>query len=335
MRKTYILLVSAIILAVIAIGAFTLIVQKPQEVAYPLTVKDALGREVVIQEKPQRIISMAPSITEILFALDLSDEIVGVDDYSNYPPQLFELIEAGKIERIGGFSTPNIEKIVALQPDIVFATGGVQAKFVYQLEELGLTTIALYGENISAVYRSIELAGIVTGKVEEAKTLIKELKEKIENISQLTKQADYKPKVLYIVWLDPLMSVGKRSFINDLIEAAGGENIFADLEKGYPVVSPEEIVVRDPDIIIVSGHAALVDYNKLISTLKEFPGLSEVKAMKEGEVYLLRGESNDIVVRAGPRIAVAVELFATIFYPEIMGKKLPNVIEKFLPESVE
>ena len=294
---------------------------------FPLTITDALGRVVVIPREPERIVSMAPSITETLFALNLGDKVVGVDQFSNYPPEVEELKKEGKIEVIGGFTTPSIEKIAALNPDLVIAVE-LQAPFVKILESLGINVIVVKSESITDIYTSITTIGQATGQMDKAQEVISDLKQKIRNVWEKTENISEKLKVIHIVWFKPLMVAGQKSYINDIVSMAGGINAFGDVTEAYPMVSPEAIIEVQPDVIIVSGHASPgKSPEEIIDYLKSLPGLADLKAVKEGRIYVLMDEAEDALVRPGPRVAVAIEIIAKILYPESFGlEEVPRVI---------
>lgn len=182
---------------------------------FPTIIVDALGREVIINSEPRRIVSMAPSVTEILFALGVGDRVVGVTSYCNYPPEVLDMVEAGKIEIIGGFIDPNIEKIVALKPDLVIGVT-LHERAVHLLESLGLTVIIVGNEDIDDIYRAIQLIGKAVGMFDHAIEIINGIKESIRDVWTKVLGAA-KPKVLIIVWLEPIWVVGKESYMNDLI----------------------------------------------------------------------------------------------------------------------
>lgn len=300
---------------------------------YPMIVTDALNRSVVILSEPRRVVSIAPSITEIVFAIGAGSKIVGVDDYSNYPPELLRLIDEGRVKRVGGFANPSIEAIVALSPDLVLATTGVQARVVLKLEKLGVTTVALPAEELQDVYYSILMVGRLLNSYEGAARLVREISANITAVAQKVSGAVHKPRVLFIVWPEPLFVVGGASWINDLIELAGGVNVFADVDQPYPMASPEQVVASDPEVIIVAHYEGFGTLDDFVAWASEKPGWANITAIAEGRVYLLRGAYNDVLVRPGPRVALALELLAVLIHPELFGvETLPNVVS---PETLE
>lgn len=300
---------------------------------YPMIVTDALNRSVVILSEPRRVVSIAPSITEIVFAIGAGSKIVGVDDYSNYPPELLRLIDEGRVKRVGGFANPSIEAIVALSPDLVLATTGVQARAVLKLEKLGVTAVALPAEGLQDVYYSILMVGRLLNSYESAARLVREISANITAVAQKVSEAVHKPRVLFIVWPEPLFVVGGASWINDLIELAGGMNVFADVDQPYPMASPEQVVASDPEVIIVAHYEGFKTLDDFVAWASKKPGWANITAIAEGRVYLLRGAYNDVLVRPGLRVALALELLAVLIHPELFGvESLPNVVS---PETLE
>jgi len=266
-----------------------------QQVKYPLMVTDDLGRNVTITKEPQRIISTAPSNTEVLFALGLGDRVVGVTEYCNYPPEAMEK------EKIGGFSTVSIEKVVALNPDIVFASDKTGEENIEKLENFGIAVVVLHPKDIEDALKNIELVGKITGAEENASKLVADMEER-STVEE--KIGGVKPKVLYVVWHDPLMSAGRDTFADDLITRAGGVNI-ADFE-GYKVISLEAVIKENPDVIIASmGHGDA--RNKTLEYVRGEQRLGITTAVKKDRVY---GIDTDLTGRAGPRIVDALEQFS-------------------------
>jgi len=270
---------------------------------------DDLGRSVQIDEVPRRIVSLAPANTEILFALGLGDRVVGVTEYCNYPT------EAGGKEKIGGFATPDLESIVALAPDLVLAGGIHQKEVIPGLEEMGLTVFALEPEDLAGIMESIRAVGLITGKETEASEVTAQMEGRLEAITDETKNVERTPRVLYVTWHDPLWSVGSGNMIHELIEKAGGENIFQDIT-GHTVVSLEAVLVRDPEAIIAcSGHGEAGD--KPFEWVKQETRLSVTAARRNNRVYEVDA---DLVSRYGPRAVDALEWFAYFIHPEIFDK---------------
>src|SRR4030065_350193 len=187
----------------------------------PGNIVDGLGRSVTIDKIPQRIVSLAPSNTEILFALGLGDKVVGVTEYCNYPQ------EAITKPKVGGFSNVDIEKVVSLEPDLVLATHIHGKTVIPALEKLGLTVVALTPTSLPEVLDSITVVGKITGQNKQATKLVSDLRSRIEAITDKTQtlSSNQKPRAFYITWHDPLMTAGSGTLADDVIANAGGQNI--------------------------------------------------------------------------------------------------------------
>jgi len=282
----------------------------PADEAAPPTIEitDQLGRTVKLDRTPLRIISLAPSNTEILFALGLGDKVVGVSDYCNYPP------EAQKKPSIGGFSTPNIEEVVALSPDLILATSIHEKRVIPQLEGKGLTVFALDPRTIDEVLESITLIGEVTGKREEASGLVAEMRNRIKAVTNKSDNLSEteKPRVFYAVWHDPLKTAGSDTRHHELIRMAGGINIAQDLT-GYAAITLEAIIEANPQVIIASvGMGTGEDLP--LQFVKTEERLRNMDARISNRIYDV---DVDLVGRPGPRIVAALEKFAEFIHPEL------------------
>ena len=282
----------------------------PVESVSPGAIVDDLGRSVSLEGMPQRIISLVPSNTEILFALGLGDKVVGVTEFCNYPAEVLDK------EKVGGFSTPDIEKIIALQPDLILA-GSIHAKeIIPALEERGLTVFALVPQSLDGILEDIRMVGKITGKGEEASKLVAQMEARIEAITDKTERLkpQERPRVFFITWHDPLKSMGSKSFPHELIEKAGGVNIFQDVEERNFQAEFETGVYCDPQVIIVTvGHAA--GEAKAFEWAKEEPRLKVTEAGKNSRIFPLDAG----LTRYGPRAVDALEQFAKFIHPEIFG----------------
>ena len=281
----------------------------PEPAAFPLTITDDLGRDVTVETKPQRIVSLAPSNTEILFAIGAGDQVVGVTTYCNYPP------EAQDREQIGGFSgkTISVEKIVALEPDLVFSVGEIQRPAIEALEQVDITVVALDPNDFDDVYATIELMGRLTGHEKDAAQIVADMKARVAAVQEriATIPEGERLTVFWETYDEPLMTVGTASFTHQLIELAGGLNIFADLTETYPQVNAEEVIKRNPAVIM--GADSMGD--KLTTELVgQRPGWGQVQAVQDGRIYLFNG---DMVSRTGPRLAQVLEEMARALYPDV------------------
>jgi iron complex transport system substrate-binding protein len=273
-----------------------------------VTITDDLGRTITLNTVPQRIVSMAPSVTEMLFAIGAENRVVGVTAYCNYPA------EADALPEIGGFSASSIsvEAIVGLQPDLVIAGSANQQSVVEQLEELELPVVVLAPDSFDAVYGSIRTVGTLTGNNSEAEQVVSSMRRRVAAVTDVvaTIPAAERPTVYWEVFNDPLMTSGPQTFIGQMIELVGATNIFADASEDYPTISSEAVIERDPEVII--GPASQ-EQPLTVAALSERPGWSVIEAIREERVYTLDG---DMLSRPGPRLADAIEALAQTLYPE-------------------
>jgi len=280
----------------------------PRPAPFPITVTDGLGREVTLEAAPGRVISLAPANTEILFAVGAGDQVVGVTEYCNYPP------EAQEREQIGGFSakTISVEAVVALEPDLVFSVGEIHQPVIEALEGVGIPVVALPATTFDDVYANLELVGRLTGHEEEAGQVVATMKARVEAVEVVVAgiPQEERPAVFWEVWDEPLMTAGPATFMGQVIEMAGGVNIFGDVTEDYPQISVEGVVDRNPALILGPDTHG----DKLTAEqVSERPGWGEIDAVREGRIHLIDG---DIVSRAGPRLADGLEAIVKVLYPE-------------------
>lgn len=266
------------------------------------TFTDELKRPVAIVENPQRIISLAPNITEMLFALSLGERVVAVTSYCDFPP------EAKTKEQIGDTLQPNLERIIALRPDLVVATTASQVeRLTRQLDQLSIPVYATNPRTVRDVPRSIRRLGEVSGARSQAEELAAKLEEHIRQVeTRVAGQA--KPRVLFVLQLGPLITVGRNTFINDLITLAGGASISGDQTTEYPQFSYETAVARAPEVIIapqLHGSGAL-DETEL---RRAFAGTPAVRNQRLVRV------NPDLTSRPGPRLIDGLEQLAQALHP--------------------
>lgn len=273
----------------------------------PVSAVDDAGREIRLEHPPTKIVSMAPSNTEILFAIGLGDRVVGVTNYDNYPP------EVSKIAKVGDFWTPDYEKIVSLAPDLVLAVGTPDSQLVKGLEAYGLKVFILQAATIDQVASDIELVGKVSGAEKQARKVAEETRARIQAVKAKVPEVGdaARPRVFWALD-DKLWTVGPGSFVDDLITSAGGRNVAASLGLPYGQFSLESLLEADPDVIIIPVLDPSVP-----EALSRLAGWDSLKAVKDGRVYQI---DPDIVSRPGPRIAQALEEVARLLYPDLFGK---------------
>jgi len=269
---------------------------------------DQGGRVVKLEKMPEKIISLSPSNTEIVFALGLEDKLVGVTTYCNYPEAALDK------PKVGGFSTVDIEKVVEIQPDLILVTRIHEAEVIPGLERLGLTVLYLYPKTLDEVLGAITLVGQCTGKEDVASQLVAELEGRIKAVTDKTANLTeaQKPRVFYAVRHDPLWTVGAGHRIHELIELAGGINIAQDLS-GSTTISLEAVIGANPQVII-AGRMGTAE--SALEFLKTDERLRDVDARISDQLYEV---DPNLIGRAGPRIVDALELLAKMIHPEIFG----------------
>ncbi len=271
---------------------------------FPVNVTDGLGRKVTIKSLPHRIISLAPSNTEILFALGLGDRVIGVTDYCNYPEQ------AKLKPRVSGYSTPDMEKLVNLAPDLILAESIHEKTVLPALESRGFAVLLLQARSIKEILDNINLVGIATGRAKTAEKLVTVLQNRIKAVAEKTESVpeNRRPRVLYAIWYDPIWTMGSGTYADDLITLAGGRNIYSsDFEKSR-VVSPESIVARNPQVILVSGMGT--SGQTIAQNLRQQPWMQTTDAVKNGHIYVI--SDADLIERPGPRIVDGLEEVARL-----------------------
>ncbi|AKG91553.1 ABC-type Fe3+-hydroxamate transport system, periplasmic component [Geoglobus ahangari] len=267
-----------------------------------VVVTDDFGHEVVINGTPERIVSLAPSNTEILFAIGAGDRVVGVTDYCNYPPEVVELKNQGKLTSVGGFSTVDVEKVISLDPDLVVASFGNGEEVIEVLRSYGIPVIATNPKDLDDVMKDILMIGRAVGEEQNATKLVEWMEEKIGEVKKKAEGYEERPTVAHILWNDPIYVSGNSTFTDNLIEIAGGVNAFDDID-GWGIVSYEDLVARNPDIIIVNSGTGMGGEGDMLYKwiTSEFPDLS---AVKNGSVYMI---DSDIISRPSYRLVYALE----------------------------
>jgi iron complex transport system substrate-binding protein len=276
---------------------------------YPMTVVDDYGRTVTIDAEPQNIVSLAPSNTEILFALGLGDKVVGVTPFCDYPP------EAASKTSVGGpsGSTVNTETIITLNPDLILAADINGEDIVNTLEGLGFVVYAINSTDIADILNDTNNVGYITNAEAAAATLTGEMQDKIDAITSETGSLteEEKTETMHICWYDPIYVAGGGTYINDVIEKASGINIYDDLT-GWNMVDIESVIARNPETVIVTAMGGTSSSTwEWVNTETRIEGVS---ARVNGRVYY--AEANWIE-RAGPRIIDGLELVAEYLHPEI------------------
>lgn len=269
--------------------------------AFPLTVRDSSGASIVIEARPERIVSHSPAVTEILFAVGAGAQVAAVDEFSNYPQ------EAVALQQVR-YSDPDPEQGVALEPDLIIF-GSRQQGSVEAFRALGLPVfLTAEAATIESVLDDIMLIGRISGHAAEAEVLVAEMRGRINAIATKVADVTEGPTVFYEL-TDGLYTVAPESFIGGMLTLLKARNIAAGAETAYPQLTAEVVVERNPEVILLADG----DFGVSIETLKERPGWAKIAAVESGRVV---GVDPDISSRPGPRIVDALELFAKALYPD-------------------
>jgi len=265
---------------------------------YPVAIKDATGTEVIIKEEPRRIVSIVPSVTEMLYAVGLGDRLVGVTAWCTYPE------EAKKVDKVGDVNI-NIEAVLAKKPDLVVADTSMSGTTISKIRELGVKVLAIKADDIAGMLDALKLLGMAGGKEAQADALVASLSFRIEKVKAAIAKSKSRPSVFVEIWNEPLMTAGRGTYVDELIRLAGGRNI-AEGVTGWPVFSQETVIKENPYLII------LTNYNKAeVLTRKAW---SDLAAVRSGRVI----EANpDLLVRSGPRLVDGLEELAKLLHPEM------------------
>lgn len=268
-----------------------------------VVVMDDRGRELLLHEPPERIVSLIPAVTELLFALDAGDRLVGRTRYGTRPSG------ARGVPSVGEGVRPSLEAVLARAPDLVVLFHGVGNRRVLdRLEELGVPVLAVRHDGFADLERNVERLGAITGRDEEARVLSHVITCQLESVAR-TVDARPRLRVYYEVWGDPPVTVGGGSYLDSLIAVAGGRNVFGDLEAASPTVGLEAIVARQPEVVVRDGSrpggAPPPD---------ERPGWDALAAVRSGDVRTVDGE---LVHRLGPRVGRAAAVLAATLHPEL------------------
>jgi iron complex transport system substrate-binding protein len=279
---------------------------------------------------PKRIVSLSPSSTEILFAVGAGPKVVGVTDYCNYPYSLKARIEADELTRVGGYWNPSIETIVALKPDLVLVSTAkckvktneckvnckrrceITAQVAAQLRSLGLNVLTLGPHSMNDVLDNILLVGRESGNAAEASNLVEKLRQRIDTVAKKSKAMSHRPKVYFEVWNDPYVSVSSGTWIGDVINLAGGANIFGEAVSEWPIIDPEDIIQRNPDIIVFPVIPGVPRFWGSFEDVKKRLGWKSTNAVRNGNLYEI---PRDFISRPGPRLVEALEMLEKIIHP--------------------
>lgn len=269
---------------------------------------DETGREVRVPVPIERIVSLAPNLTEIVYALGQESRLVGVSDVCDYPP------EARQKPKVGSVVTPSIETIIQLRPDVVLGTtAGNRRETADSLERVGIAVYGLDPRNVEGILVSIRHLAELLGVPEKGREVIAALRARLDGVAASVSQTT-KPVVLFVLWLDPLLSIGPDTFLHDVLARAGADSITADINQNWPRLSIEEVIERDPDYLVLPRMPQL---QSRFEQLRREPPWGSLRAVTTGRIVWLE----DHVMRPGPRIAEVIADLARQLHPEIASRE--------------
>jgi iron complex transport system substrate-binding protein len=268
------------------------------------TFKDALGREIFLHRPPERIIALAPNLTEILYALGLGDRVVGVTNHCNYPP------EASLKPKVGSYINLNVEKIISLSPDLAIGTVDGNERIILDLlQQAEIKVFFVNPRSVRQVIDTILTLGRLCGAPENAQTLSGELTRRVDHVVERT-GSRRKPLVFLQIQIQPIMTVNKNTVHNDLIQLAGGRNMAADEPITYPRISMEEVIQRRPEVILISSMERGGMFEK---ARQDWLKWTSIPAVQNKRVYLI---DSDLIDRPSPRLIDGLEMMARYIHPE-------------------
>ena len=300
MKHRYIFIVALVILG-LSLSAESHIAAK--------NITDQLGRTVSLPDDPQRVVSLAPSITEIIFALGQQDRLKGVTIYSDFPE------DAAKLPRVGSYVNLDLERIVALKPDLCIAIkDGNPKAVVKRLESLKIPVYAVDPRNLDAVMQTILEIGNLLNAGENAKALVQGMRFRIQRVKSQVAKAAHRPGVFFQIGISPIVSVGANTFGHELIEIAGGNNLAAG-PTTYPRFSREQVLSFSPEIFIISSMAGTGAFDRVKAQWNRW---SDLPAVRNQRIYLV---DSNLFDRPAPRLVDAIELLVRLIHPELFEEK--------------
>jgi iron complex transport system substrate-binding protein len=267
------------------------------------TTRDMTGRDVTLAASPQRIVSLVPSVTEILYALGAEHLLVGVTDFCDFPP------EARRRPKVGGMVAPSLEAIIALRPDLVIATNeGTREDTFTQLSRVGVPVYLVAAHHVADVTSLMRRLGELTGREAAAGPLVAGLEQRIEAVKKAVLPLA-RPRVLYVLWPEPLIVPGRGAIVTELIQLAGGQSLTADDPDAWPRYSLEAAVAKSPEVILLANHGAGTG----AVAVDKWKRLTSLPAVKSGRLLSVNG---DLLHRYGPRFVDGLEQLARAIHPE-------------------
>jgi len=271
--------------------------------------QDQAGRMVQVPENPQRVVALAPSVTEIIFALEQEKRLAGVTRFSDYPPR------AQQWPKVGSYIQLDLEKIVALKPDLCIAIkDGNPIEVISRLEDLGIPVYAVNPVNLRSVMEAIRNIGNLLQAHAQSEILTAQMEKRIDQIKKLTAEIPDKPGVFFQIGISPIVAVGRASFLHELILTAGAKNL-SEGDVPYPRFSQEQVLALSPEIIIITSMARGEIFQQVKKDWEKWP---DMPAVKNGRIYIV---DSDVLDRPGPRMVEGLEYLFRLFHPKTAGKE--------------
>lgn len=317
-NRNIIIIATVIIIVIIVSGAFIYVNYKApsQSSSKKIAIVDDEGYTTYLNATAQRIVSLAPSCTQIVFAIGQGSKVVGVTSSDDYPYNFQAWIAAGNMTLDGAYGTPDMEAIAGLRPDLIL-TDNINDASLPSMRSLGYNVVVLNPSNVTGILHDISLVGIATGAETQANAVIANLTSTINSITTKIANAHVTPmKVFYEIWTPPLMGAGGTTWINNVITDAGGVNIFANNTEAYPTVASETVVQLDPDAIFLPTAMGQTPFYGSVAQVEATPGWNTISAVQNNRVYVING---DLFAEAGPRVADCIYDVASDLYPQLFN----------------
>ena len=268
-------------------------------------VTDLLGRELVISDNPQRIVALAPSVTEIVFALGQEQRLVGVTQYSDFPKAAIQY------PKVGSYVNLDLERIFALQPDFCIGVkDGNPKDVVDRLGDLNIPVFVVNPRGLASVMETVAAIGDILDAEERAQAVIADMQNRIDAVDQVVKQSQTKPRVIFQIGISPIVSVGDPTFINELIVRAGGTNVAAG-SVAYPRYSREQVLGMRPEVIVITSMARHAIFQQVKAEWEQWP---EIPAVRNGHIFM---QDSNLFDRPTPRLVDGLELLSRMIHPEL------------------
>lgn len=318
MEKTKLIIIIALV-AIIALSAVFVVysARNSNQSGDGIAITDSQGYTTTLKAVPERIVVIAPSVTPILFDIGVGDRVVGLTEYDTAPYDFSAWFAEGNMTCVGGFSSPNLETIISLQPDVIFTTD-INTVMLPNMRDLGLNVIVVGPQSIDEIYQTIRLLGKATGAENNADALVNRLNSQINNVIATINTANIaqKPVVYCEIWSSTagFMTVGSNSWLNDVIGKAGGINLFANTAEEYPTTSLEVLITNNPDVILLPTDMGGEASYGSVTAVKNRPGWNTITAVKDNRIYVIDA---DLFNQPGIRVADQVQTIAACLYPQL------------------